>query len=80
MSCTTECTTAVVCSNNSFLINLTVSACSISVILKGKFRSSLAVQGNNVSELQDLMNMLEQEALVAQQVSRPASGEELGGE
>lgn len=32
-------------------------------------------KGVNVSELQDLMNTLQQEALVAERVANPASGE-----
>ena len=38
----------------------------------------LALQGSNVSELQDLMDQLQQEALISQRVTRPASGELLG--
>ena len=36
------------------------------------------MQGNNVSELQDLMDQLQQEALTSQRVTHPASGELLG--
>lgn len=36
-------------------------------------------KGDNVSELQDLMNVLQQEALVAERVAHPASGEQWEG-
>lgn len=36
-------------------------------------------KGGNVSELQDLMNTLQQEALAAERVAHPSSGEQWEG-